>query len=318
MNLPIASVGALALGVLAALGIAMLPGTALESLVSDSGLPSVLPAAEPPLGMTARLAVMLGTGVLAGAFSWLTLFVLFGMRSITLAKAAPAPDPHFADMPTPTIRRADAHPDAPPRAPLMATRDLGTPFLDVRAQEPEAGSADLLMKFRPVEDVAAEASPVPEAPQPLPLAPMAEPIERPLPLDLGTPMAALDPDSIPAVPMTPPLSLKPLRRAPPAEDKPVYARGERIETFELPPAPARPAPPPSLRPRPRGEEIARPQTEASVHALLERLERGAMRRGLATGIEKRAPAPQPPVRTQPGERGLEEALVTLRNLARRA
>ena len=52
----------------------------------------------------------------------------------------------------------------------------------------------------------------------------------------------------------------------------------------------------------------RPETDASVHALLERLERGV--------ADKRiAPTSRAEARQQ--ERGLEEALVTLRNLARR-
>jgi len=38
------------------------------------------------------------------------------------------------------FRRADAHPDAPPRAPIIASRDLGEPFMDVVA--PTAGDPD--------------------------------------------------------------------------------------------------------------------------------------------------------------------------------
>ena len=34
----------------------------------------------------------------------------------------------------PVLRRADAHPDAPPRRPVFANSDLGTPFLDVKAE----------------------------------------------------------------------------------------------------------------------------------------------------------------------------------------
>lgn len=37
------------------------------------------------------------------------------------------------------MRRADAHPDAPPRAPILAMRDLGAPFMDV-APEPAPGT----------------------------------------------------------------------------------------------------------------------------------------------------------------------------------
>jgi hypothetical protein len=42
------------------------------------------------------------------------------------------------------FRRADAHPDAPPREPIIASRDLGEPFMDVGAPaaEPAAEHED--------------------------------------------------------------------------------------------------------------------------------------------------------------------------------
>jgi hypothetical protein len=100
--------------------------------------------------------------------------------------------------------------------------------------------------------------------------------------------------------MPPPVMLPPLRRAPPP---PVYAPNERFEVFELTPPVRKPAPAYA----PREEAIARPETEASVHALLERLERGVVRRGLSA---KAATTPKQ------AERGLEDALATLRNMAR--
>jgi hypothetical protein len=36
------------------------------------------------------------------------------------------------------LRRADRHPDAPPREPIRASRDLGEPFMDVGASVPKA------------------------------------------------------------------------------------------------------------------------------------------------------------------------------------
>ncbi|MEI9928050.1 MAG: hypothetical protein WDN44_10605 [Sphingomonas sp.] len=91
----------------------------------------------------------------------------------------------------------------------------------------------------------------------------------------------------------------------------MFDDSERFEIFELTPA-ARPAPPrPVPAPVRREEAIARPETDATIHALLDRLEKGVVRRGIAGGTEH---APRP----RDAERGLEEALVTLRNLARRA
>ncbi|MDH7639678.1 hypothetical protein [Sphingomonas oryzagri] len=65
-------------------------------------------------------------------------------------KPEPEPVDPFADMPEEErpsgmpaerfarFRRADAHPDAPPREPIHASRDLGEPFMDVAAAAPGA------------------------------------------------------------------------------------------------------------------------------------------------------------------------------------
>ncbi|MBA2932856.1 hypothetical protein HZF05_01980 [Sphingomonas sp. CGMCC 1.13654] len=65
-------------------------------------------------------------------------------------KAAPAPTDPLADIPEEDrpsgmpaerfarFRRADAHPDAPPRPPIIASRDLGEPFMEVGTPAVEA------------------------------------------------------------------------------------------------------------------------------------------------------------------------------------
>jgi hypothetical protein len=277
MNLPIAPVAAALLGGVTAAACAVMPSHMLESLVMASGLPAAVSAAAPPLGMTARLAIAVGAGGLIAVFGWLVLFLVLGTRTVTIGRGKAVE----ADA-APTLRRADAHPDAPSRPPLLATRDLGTPFLEVTARaEPE--------------------------PEIVRAAEMPE--EQDLPMDLEQPLAAFDPDAIPQIPMPPPVTLPPLRRV----SRPaVFDTSERFETFELTPI-RRTPPPQDLTPAPRlrEEAITRPETEATIHALLERLEKGGVKRGLASGTE---PAQTP----RDSERGLEEALVTLRNLARRA
>jgi hypothetical protein len=62
MNLPLAPLAAAVLGGAAAAACALMPASMLESLVMASGLPAVLQAAAPPLGMTARLAIAGGAG----------------------------------------------------------------------------------------------------------------------------------------------------------------------------------------------------------------------------------------------------------------
>ena len=298
MNLPIAPIVAGVLGAGVAAACALMPGAMLESLVMDSGLPAVLSAAEPPLGLTARAGLAVGTGGLVAVFTWFGLFLLLGSRTIGFGKTE-----SDDATPVPVLRRADAHPDAPARAPLLATRDLGTPFLEVTAP-PQAESKPVEPLFAPVAADAPAAAPAPFLP----------PVEQELPVDLEQPLAAFDPHAIPGTPMPPPVTVPPLRPRPA-----VFDSSERFETFELTPM-RRAAPPPRLQPAPRPrpqaeapapEAIADPKTDATIHALLERLEKGVVRRGIAVG-------PEPEANPREHERGLEDALVTLRNLARRA
>lgn len=273
-----AALAAAALAALAALGMLALPGALLENLVMASGLPAVLPAAEPPLGGTARgllavlaaLAAAGAVGVVAGAFA-----------TLRGGASDPALSLDAFDRPAPTIRRADAHPDAPPRAPLLAMRDLGTPFLEVGS--PAVNDRDPPAAAAPPRVAIVE--------------------ERALPADLDTPLAAFDPAAIPRVPRPAPAPVPPLRRPPPP---PVFARDERFETFELVP------PMPNSTPHSPSTPAAAPspESEPSVQALLERLERGIARKAAP------APAPEPAPRTP--EQGLEEALASLRKLAIRA
>lgn len=296
MNLPITPVIAGVLGGAVALGMLVVPMSVLEGLVMDSGLPAVIAATEPPLGFTARSIMALGAGASVALFSWFAAFVLLGSRTLTIGGSEEI-DLDLDAVPTPVLRRADAHPDAPPRPPLLATRDLGRPFDAFRTP------ADIT-KIEEIEEIAIEvAAPVLE---PLAIAP----IEQPLPVDLDQPLAAFDPDALPEVPLAAPVALPPLSRS---ARPPVFEETERFDVFELP-APVRPAPRPMSLVS-REDAITRPETEASVHALLERLERGVLRKGVATAA---VPAPSTRVERRARERGLEDALITLRNMARRA
>jgi hypothetical protein len=303
MNLPIAPIVAGLFGIGIAAGCALAPASVIESLVMDSGLPAVLSAAEPPLGFTARAGLALGAGGLVAVFTWFGLFLLLGSRTIGVGKAETA---EVEAAPVPVLRRADAHPDAPARAPLLATRDLGTPFLEVTAPAKAEDKAKAVEPLFAPEPAAAARAPTTE--------PFLPPVEQDLPVDLEQPLAAFDPHAIPETPMPPPVAVSPLRPRPA-----VFDSSERFETFELTPM-RRSAPPPRLRPAPRPEPsaeapapepIANPKTDATIHALLERLEQGVTRRGIGTG-------PAPEANPREHERGLEDALVTLRNLARRA
>lgn len=206
-SLPPLVAGASAL--IVAVAIAVVPMWRIETVVSESGLPALLPIAAPPLGWTARAAMMLLAALLVAAPVWIALTLLAVRRPVALPSAEP-----LVEEAPPSVRRADAHPDAPPRPPVRAARDLGTPFLD------------------PV------ASPEPE-------------VE--LPRDLNTPMAMFDPEALPMVPAAPPPTVRPLFRPPVIEAEPVAeiepepAGPAAVEAIDepAPPAPA-PQPAPAL------------------------------------------------------------------------
>lgn len=274
LSLPLALVAAGALGVVIAMLVALIPMETLEGIVVDSGIAAVISAAEPPLGFTARIALMILAGGGVASFAWFGFYLIVGGRMVTIGKS---------DVDgVPVLRRADAHPDAPPRRPLFANQDLGTPFLDVKAP----------------------------------------PVERELPADLDQPIAMFDPGALRAEPMAMPDPIAPLTRPP------VFDRNERFETFELPvrssPPPLRtpvyapiepppyramaraPAPEPTPAPRRRVENAE----AASIHALLDRLERGVVTREIK---------PNPPVAKSPraNDDSLQDTLGTLRRLATR-
>lgn len=133
-------------GVGVAAGVATAPGVTLDAVVDRSGIAAILPAAAAPVGVTGRSMLALAAGALVAILGFLPMLGV----AFTRQKGR-----------TIVVRRADAHPDAPPRRPIRAS------------------------------DIAV--APVPVAP-PRPARP---PQERPLPVDLDQPLAAFDPDALP-------------------------------------------------------------------------------------------------------------------------
>lgn len=141
-----------------------MPDAFFAGAVSLTGLPALVPAAAPPLGDTARIGVALVAALATFAAVWLVLRALGDPGRI---RRVARPHPEMAG--APKLRRADVHPDAPPRRPLFARHELGTP-LDERVFEAapaHAGDApeesvlelDELARFTPAASV-----PEPEAP----------------------------------------------------------------------------------------------------------------------------------------------------------
>jgi hypothetical protein len=296
--LPIAPAIAGVAAMLVALAFVAMPANVLEGMVVDSGVASLITAAEPPLGLTARFAIAAIAAGAIGGVLWFGLLLLIGTRSVVLNRG-------IVDVDTPVVRRADAHPDAPPRRPVFANRDLGTPFLDIRAEPGLTGErplpADLdtpLAQYLHPLDKPLPAPP----PQPMPVVPQA--VAEPTPLPIRGEAAI---ESAPAAIIAPPA---PIVREQPKElpEPPArFAAHERIETFELTPMV-----------RVAGTEPSTPLAPATIHDLLARLERGVAKRApIATEV----PAPvavSAPIAEQPAREGsLQETLGVLRQLAAR-
>ncbi len=145
-----------------------MPEALFSGLVETSRLPEFVPAAQPPLGETARFAA-------SGAASLLTFTSVWGLMALlgrVPAKRRPEAG-REAEAEAPRLRRADAHPDAPARRPLLA-RDLGEP-LDLE-EFPEA-SAEAEPDLAETANRPLPAFLVPQEPQAEPVAP-AEPVRH--------------------------------------------------------------------------------------------------------------------------------------------
>ncbi|HEX4695533.1 hypothetical protein [Sphingomonas sp.] len=264
--LPIAPAVGIGVAAIVALAFLVMPIGVLEDLAVDSGVAAMLTAAAPPLGMTARLAITFFAALAAGSATWFGMFLILGTRTAIVNRGK-------TDDGVPVLRRADAHPDAPPRRPVFANSDLGTPFLEVKAEPvvvvPEERDVPTDLDTPLAAFLAPSDPPLPTpAPQPIVAAP--EPIAEPETIE-PDPQAVITPLSAPR-----------------------FAPHERIETFGLTNASG-------------DDEPSAPLPQATIHDLLERLERGVRRQPVVAPAE---PEPQ-------GEKSLEETLDALRALARR-
>lgn len=133
--------GGAAAGLLVAVTAIVLPVAMLEGLVESSGIAALLPVAAPPLGGTARAVLALGGGLGVAAVTWAALYLLIGPNGLI------ASTPRAAGVPV--VRRADTHPDAPPRWPLSAS-DLPAVRTLVPMEQPVPADLDMpLASFDP-------------------------------------------------------------------------------------------------------------------------------------------------------------------------
>ena len=249
-------------GVAAALLVLLLPVGLIETVVASSGLSESVPAAAPPLGMTARLVLAGFAGLRVAGLMGFTRrapqaasasdefgqeqghvehaqgaktmgFAFSKLTAMARGRAAPVVVPE-----APVLRRADAHPDAPPRPPIFASRDFDG--IDIFAR-PESGRRPLVVNREPDAGsvLPTPGFTVPDAPMP----PADESRPQPQPAFLR-----------PAAPFAPIADL---------EDDAEDAEWEAV-------APAAQPVEPRMAPLP----MRAPTQGLSVHQLTERLERG--------------------------------------------
>ena len=142
---------------LAAVGSAVvalsIPVALLEHGAQASGASEVLPLFAAPMGLGARVLLAVVAALLAAALVWLfwgmddliggtkklqqarRISASFGWEAlIRRVRARSAGARHDPDQALLVRRRRDRHPDAPPRPPLFASRDLPAPDQDISAE----------------------------------------------------------------------------------------------------------------------------------------------------------------------------------------
>ncbi|MFN3387556.1 MAG: hypothetical protein ACK40O_01390 [Allosphingosinicella sp.] len=159
------------------------PDWRLFQLISALRLNDIVPALDPPLGNKIRLAFMAGAAAIAfaGAFALMQLVDRIDARR--RGTAQPVPE-------VLRLRRADVHPDAPARRPILAGRELGEPepaeAADAGPQAAEAAEAPPALEPAAAEIPEFLAVRQPDEPEP------AEPAEAgPEPLELTEPVPLL-------------------------------------------------------------------------------------------------------------------------------
>jgi len=111
------------------LPVVAISGAWLESWVIAARIDTILPAAAPPLGATARLLLATGFGVVGAGIGWLAARLL-----------RPAP---LREGDAFQLRQRDRHPDAPARRPISAHAELGDEGLGSASAERDIFPEDL-------------------------------------------------------------------------------------------------------------------------------------------------------------------------------
>lgn len=146
-----------------------MPMMLIQQGVIASGLPSLIAAAAPPLGETARSLVAGAFALLSGGVTWLIITLAGPRHRVERAhdEADLAATPSF-----------DHSAHFPVRRPILAHSEFGTPLPDIAEAPFSAWTEDAeldLLEF-PDDDVLELQEPIAQAPPPEPSPPPAEDI----------------------------------------------------------------------------------------------------------------------------------------------
>ena len=167
-KIPFAPVVAIAFGIVATVLVLMTPQWLFESGVIASGLPSLLAAAKPPLGSTARTLAAVFAGLAVALPLWAVLATL--RKAVKRAVPAKARGSRIDAVP------AKVQNPIGQREPIFAQRDLGAPFMSheaIAAQSSNAvAAANPVVETSAIEDavvvdasapfIALESAPTPD------------------------------------------------------------------------------------------------------------------------------------------------------------
>ena len=168
------AVVALWFGALFGLGSLAVRPSLLENLVLQSHIDLVIPAAAPPLGITARilLALMMAAlGALLGI--WLSRRLI--RPSIEIPERKRGAKELAAQRPR--VRSRDAHPDAPARRPISAHEELGSESAVANEQALPSGPGMLANRRRALAMIEEEQEFVPHDFAPLPGGSAIQPVD---------------------------------------------------------------------------------------------------------------------------------------------
>ena len=148
-HIPFAPAVAGLFGVVAAILVAAVPQWLFESAVFASGLPSLLQAAAPPLGLLARCLAIAGAFAAVTCLLWLVLAPLTQVFEARARARTPWRDVGY-DMDTNLFGIAPL----PARRPIFAPDELGAPLMSDAAIAPSVSDVDVTL------DLPTEVSPV--------------------------------------------------------------------------------------------------------------------------------------------------------------